>query len=288
MNNVQERAPLATLSWLWSRLRTPRPISSPIPLYQMLPSLRVYFNIRVPCSIQVDGIAFIFRQLFGCGAVDVNKMCDTILSNHLCFVSTFRIRPQGRLDAEMDYDTFQMTPSAIYSFQACVDLTKRNSAVVQLEKYLIAKCQLSNLSDAEKQQFANMLKLPRRIGFLVNERIDLLPRSVALEAMKYVLLYAADSNLQRFTHYVIISRMQGMFDGKRSAPVRYRCRNIEEEKLKEVADICFEYSFKLCPQHATQDEEEHRCTVTYRRVCLVEYSKFHSYFDNLDIIGGLQ
>ncbi|XP_003376415.1 hypothetical protein Tsp_00628 [Trichinella spiralis] len=225
----------------------------------------------------MDGIAFIFRQLFGCGTIDTDRIWDTVLGNHLCFVSNFAIKAQGPLNDEMYNDFFQMIPQAIYGFQACIDLTKRNSAVAQLEKYLIAKCRMSNLSDAQKQQFADMFKMPRRIGLLMNERVDLLPRSVALEAMKYVLFYAADSNFRRFTHYVMISRMQGMYVGKQSAPIRYRCRNMEEEALKD-----------LCPQHATHDEEDHRCTVTYRRVYLVERAKFHSFFDNLDIIGGRQ
>ncbi|KRY22032.1 hypothetical protein T12_3726 [Trichinella patagoniensis] len=283
MNNARDLIPWPSLSWFLSHI-----MRVPTPVHELSPSLKVYFNITSPSDNQMDGIAFIFRQLFGCGTIDTDRIWNTVLGNHLCFVSNFAIKPQGRLNDEMYNDFFQMIPQAIYGFQACIDLTKRNSAVVQLEKYLIAKCRMSNLNDAQKQQFADMFKMPRRIGLLINERVDLLPRSVALEAMKYVLFYAADSNFRRFTHYVMISRMQGMYVGKQSAPIRYRCRNMEEEALKEIADICFEYSFKLCPQHATHDEEDHRCTVTYRRVCLVERSKFHSFFDNLDIIGGRQ
>ncbi|KAL1232641.1 BRCA2 and CDKN1A-interacting protein [Trichinella spiralis] len=201
MSSVRDLIPWPSLSWFLSHIMRVH-----TPVHELSPSLKVHFHITSPSENQMDGIAFIFRQLFGCGTIDTDRIWDTVLGNHLCFVSNFAIKAQGPLNDEMYNDFFQMIPQAIYGFQACIDLTKRNSAVAQLEKYLIAKCRMSNLSDAQKQQFADMFKMPRRIGLLMNERVDLLPRSVALEAMKYVLFYAADSNFRRFTHYVMMSK----------------------------------------------------------------------------------
>ncbi|XP_022289211.2 protein BCCIP homolog [Crassostrea virginica] len=200
--------------------------------------IQVDFEARVPEGSDFHGIRTLLQQLFLKANINLSEMTDIIISQG----KVGSVVKQSYVPEEDEDDEEMAEDDPVLAVTSVINVTDKKDmeCVKQVRSLLVSQCQKCG-GDGRFSKVLN--DGDHHVGLLVSERYINIPPQISVPMFESLLKEVEKCKSKKmkydFAYYILICKTYRQ-KGQKDSPLFYT--NAEEEFLKEVSEVSFQYS----------------------------------------------